>query len=481
MTPGQERIKLWRHEPVQFVIDNFKVKPDVWQAEFLTAFGNQDEPRMRIALQACAGPGKTAGLAWAGLNFMSCYGAIGQHPKGIALSITADNLKDNLWSEIAKWHGTSAYLKWGFDYTSERYFCKQHPDTWFLAARSFAKKANPEEQGRVLSGLHSEFVIILIDESGDIPPSVGRTAEQALSNCRFGRIAQAGNPTSHEGMLYEASKDQSHRWKIIRITGDPEDPRRSPRIPKQWAAEQIEQYGRENPWVMAYILGQFPPSSLNALISPDEVEDAMARPLKESAYNWAQKRTGTDVARFGDDATVIFSRQGLLLMPCVEMRNADGYQVASRLAAIKAEFGSEADYVDVEGVGASVADALNAMGISFVPVHFGGSPIDPRFFNKRSEILWTAANWAKNGASLPRDPLLKGEMCAHTYTMKKGKIWVAEKDDVKRLIKRSPDRFDALGTTFAAPDMPGQMRELRQPLGSVNVRTEYNPFERKRL
>lgn len=481
MTPGQERLKLWRHDPVTFVRDNFGVEPDFWQTELLTAFGNQDKPRLRIALQACAGPGKTAGLAWCGLNFMSCHGQKGKHPKGAAIAVTADNLKDNLWSEISKWYARSDYLKRVFDYTSERFFARQHPDTWFMSARSYSKKANPDEQGRALSGLHSEFVIVLIDESGDIPPPVLRTAEQALSTCEIGRIVQAGNPTSHEGMLYQASKEHSHLWHIIRITGDPEDPRRSNRIDADWAAEQIKTYGRMNPWVMSYILGQFPPSSLNALIGPDDVEEAMGRALQERAYNWAQKRTGTDVARFGDDATIIFRRQGLLLMPCYEMRNADGHQVASRLAMVKSEFGSEADFVDVEGVGASVADGLNSLGISFVPVHFGGTPNDPRFFNKRSEILWTGAEWAKNGGSLPKDALLKGEMCAHTYTLKKGKIWVVEKDQVKKLIRRSPDRFDAMGCTFAAPDMPGRAHELAQPRGGVNVMTSYNPFERKRL
>ncbi len=482
MNPAVERLRLWRYEPVQFVRDNFGVEPDWWQNELLTAFGNQELERLRILLQACAGPGKTAGLAWCGLNFMSCYGDYGQHPKGIALSITADNLKDNLWAEIAKWHGRSAFLKKAFDYTSERYFCRQHPDTWFLAARSFSKKANPEEQGRVLSGLHSEFVLILIDESGDIPPAVGRTAEQALATCRMGRIVQAGNPTSHEGMLYDASANHPEKWKIIRITGDPDDPKRSPRIPMDWAAEQIATYGRANPWVMAYILGTFPPSSINSLIGPDEVETAMGRNPREREYSWAQKRWGVDVGRFGDDATILFPRQGLRAWACKELRNADGPEVAALLLVEKQEFDSEADFVDVEGVGASVADAMKSMGMSFTPVHFSGTPNQPRFFNKRSEMLWEAAQWTKTAGALMPDSLLKGEMCAHTYTLKKGKIWVVEKDQVKKLIRRSPDRFDALACTFAVPDMPSGMRSRQLDdygVGGGGSLAGYNPVDRR--
>src|SRR5690606_33976175 len=131
---------------------------------------------------------------------------------------------------------------------------------------SFAKKADVEAQGRTLSGLHAKSIFYLLDESGDMPTALLRSAEQGLSNCEWGRIAQAGNPTSHDGVLYLAVSVQSHLWTVIRITGDPDDPKRSPRIDLEWAKEQIQLYGRDNPWVMAFILGQFPPGSLQSLL-----------------------------------------------------------------------------------------------------------------------------------------------------------------------------------------------------------------------
>jgi hypothetical protein len=84
---------------------------------------------------------------------------------------------------------------------------------------------------------------------------------------------------------------------------------------------------------MAYILGLFPTSAINTLLSPDEVESAMRRHLTEDQYNYAQKRLGVDVARFGDDSTVIFPRQGLAAFKPVEMRQANGPTVAARIAA----------------------------------------------------------------------------------------------------------------------------------------------------
>jgi len=116
------------------------------------------------------------------------------------------------------------------------------------------------------------------------------------------------NPTSFDGVLYVASVTQSHLWDIIKITGDPDDPERSPRISIEWAREQIKEYGRDNPWVMATILGMFPPASINQLLGIEEVEAAMARGLRPDVYEWEKKRLGIDVARFGDDRTVLFPR-----------------------------------------------------------------------------------------------------------------------------------------------------------------------------
>jgi hypothetical protein len=62
-------------------------------------------------MQACAGPGKSAVLAWCGWWFLSVQGSRGEHPKGIALSITGDNLKANLWA-IAPRPGACGGRRW---------------------------------------------------------------------------------------------------------------------------------------------------------------------------------------------------------------------------------------------------------------------------------------------------------------------------------------------------------------------------------
>src|SRR2546430_9784758 len=87
----------WRDDPPRFVREVFGVEPDGWQDEVLAAF-----PRnQRLAMKACKGPGKTAVLAWLAWNFL----VVNEDAKVAATSVSADNLADNLWTEMAKWQG----------------------------------------------------------------------------------------------------------------------------------------------------------------------------------------------------------------------------------------------------------------------------------------------------------------------------------------------------------------------------------------
>lgn len=473
------QIRQWREFPEVFVRQQFGVEPDLWQLDTLRAFADPATPR--ISLQACAGPGKTAAMAWCAWNFLSCYGDKGEHPKGVACAVTWDNLRDNLWPELAKWQARSPYLAHAFTWTHERISANDHPETWFLAARSWPKSASAEEQGKTLSGLHGQFVLALIDESGAIPLTVLRAAEQALSTRpTFGKILQAGNPLTLDGMLYAAAVPLRAQWHVIRITGDPDDPRRSPRIDLAWAREQIANYGRDNPWVKAYILGQFPPASLNALLGVEEVEAAMARHYTAEQYQWAQKRIGVDVARYGDDRTVLFPRQGLVASAPVVLRHARdsavAVDIANRVMAGKLKWGSELEFFDATGGWAAGAvDILRSNRYSPIDVQFAARATDPRFANKRAEIWFHMAEWVQRGGALPKIPALVTELTAPTYLFKGGKFLLEGKDQIKKRLGASPDLADALALTFGLPDAPGALfGNVRSPGG--HAATEFDPY-----
>ncbi len=474
-------IRRWRDDPCAFVLENFGVVPDLWQREALEAFASPDPAMRRLSLQAATGPGKSAVLAWCGLHFLCTRGDHGEHPKGAAVSITRDNLKDNLWAECGKWLDRSAFLRRSFTWTSSRIFANDYPETWFLSARSWPKSASPDEQGNTLSGLHSQFVLALIDESGAIPLTVLRAAEQALSNCEFGKIVQAGNPISLEGMLYAAASSLRHQWHVIRVTGDPEDPKRSSRIDLAWAKQQIATYGRDNPWVLSYILGQFPPQSLNALLGVGDVEAAMNRTLRPDAYEWAQKRLGVDVARYGDDRTVIFPRQGLAAFRPVVLRHARdsavSVDIANQVLGAKAEWRSEIEFFDATGGWAAGAvDVLRANGQSPIDVQFAARAIDPRYKNRRAEIWFGMSEWIKRGAALPNMPELVGELTTPTYTFVNGKFLLEDKDQVKQRLGRSPDLADALALTFGLPDMPAALPHGSHDRRFSKAQFDFDPY-----
>lgn len=483
MSKAASLIAEWRKDPAKFVRDSFKIEPDAWQLEFLEALGSPEKNKSRISLQACAGPGKSAALAWAALWFLTCQASKGEHPKGAVVAITRDNARDNIWPEISKWQNRSEFLKGAFEWTKERLAAKDFPETWFMSLRSWSKTADEEEQGRTLSGLHSKYVLYLIDESGDIPVAVLKSAEQGLSNCEWGKIVQAGNPTSLEGMLYAAATTLREKWHVISITGDPDDPKRSPRIDIEWAREQIGKYGRSDPWVMSYILGKFPPSSINALLSLDEVDIAMKRNLRPDQFQFAQKRLGIDCARFGMDANVIFPRQGLFAGRPVELRGDRTEVIAARAMQAKMRWGSEIEFVDgTGGYGAGVIDAMLQGGGNPLEINFSGKAIDPRYFNKRSEIYFLMAEWVKRGGHLPNIPQLRKELPSITYAFHNGKFRVEEKEQIKKRLGFSPDYSDALCLTFSLPEMPAASAyELQQIQSSQGkLKSDWDPLDPNR-
>jgi hypothetical protein len=406
---------------------------------------------------------------------LACFASKGEHPKGAALSITRDNLGDNLWAELSKWQQRSEFLKSAFTWTKTIIYANDHPETWFLSARSFSKDADAESVGRALSGLHSQFPFVLLDETGDMPTSVGRAAAQIFTGSpKDAAIIQAGNPTSTSGLLYESCTKAADSWSIITITADPKDPKRTPRVSTEHAQEMIDTYGRDNPWVMATILGLFPPTGFNSLFGPDEVDAAMKRTYTAEQFSTAPVVLGGDVARQGDDSSVIVKRQGLVAFPFRSMRIPDTMLVAQQFIMEKDKHEADAVFVDeTGGYGAGVIDAMRQLGHDVIGVQFGGKPNDYRYFNKRSEMYFEMSKWVKSGGALPDDRELKEELCATQFVYQGDKFRIIEKELIKDAIGRSPDKADSLALTFAMP-----VAKNRRPFGArTGSLDSYDPYK----
>jgi phage terminase large subunit len=434
----------WEASPVTFVREVFGVEPDAWQTEVLEVFPKSP----RIAMKACKGPGKTAVEAWLAWNFL----ATRWEAKIAATSITADNLADNLWAEMSKWQQRSAYLRDHFVWSKARIFAKDHPETWWMSARTWNRSADRTQQGNTLAGLHADHILFILDESGGIPDAVMASAEAALSSCVEGHIVQAGNPTHLEGPLYRACTSERRLWHVVEITADPDDPKRSTRVKKDWARDQIEKYGRDNPWVLVNVFGKFPPGSLNTLIGPDECAEAIKRHYRPEDYANAARVLGVDVARFGDDASVIFPRQGLVALAPLKFRNLDGVQGAGAVARKMGDWKADAVFIDdTGGWGASWIDNLRTLGHAPIGIGFASRPTDPRYENKRSEMYFEAIEWIRHGGALPDCPELVAALSQTTYSFRGDRLLLEPKEQLKQRLGYSPDEGDAFALTFAQP------------------------------
>lgn len=470
MTPAQQRIKRWREDPVSFVRECLGVTPDAWQAEKLRAFPKHN----RLGIKSGKGPGKTALLAWCAWNFL----ATRSHPKVAATSITGDNLSDNLWPEMAKWQAKSIYLSNNFQWTKTRIVAKANPETWFMSARTWPRGADQNQQADTLAGLHADNLLFILDEVGGIPDAVMAAAEAGLATGGDTKILMAGNPTHLSGPLYRATTTERHLWHMTEITSDPKDPNRTPRVSVQWAQEQIDKYGADSPWVLVNVFGKFPPSSLNSLLGPDEVADAMKRHLKSTDYQYSQKRIGVDVARFGDDRTILAPRQGLVAFRMTEMRDARSNEIAARVMHAKAKWKSELELIDATGgYGAGVIDFMIQSGGAPLAIQFAGKADDSRYLNKRAEMWFRMAEWVKRGGVLPSDPELQKELTAPTYFFgPNGKFQLESKDQIKSRLGFSPDKADALALTFALAEQASNLNIGGFPTNSGKLHAEYDPF-----
>ena len=462
-------MRVWAEQPWRMVREAFDIEPDAWQDDALHRIAKPET--RRLAMKACKGPGKTALLAWVVWWFL----ATRWQAKVGCTSITEGNIDSNLWPELSKWQARSQFLTAAFSWTSTR-INRQGDPNWFATKRTWPKSGNAEQQADALAGLHADHVMFVLDESGGIPQAVMVTAEAVLANEGVeGKVVQAGNPTHTTGPLYRACTIDRHLWEVVTITGDPDNPMRSPRISKQWANEQIASYGRDNPWVIVNVLGEFPPASINALLGAEDVERAMRRHLRPDSYQWAEKRLGVDVARFGDDRTVLFPRQGLRSWNPVTMRGARTTDITARIIRASTNWSPDIILIDDTGHwGHGVIDQLHAAKYNPMGVNYSGKAADPRYANKRVEMWLKGTQAIKDGAQLPYIPEMVGELTEPTYTFHGGTFVLEPKDEIKKRLGKSPDLADAYMTTYALPERPGH--EIMDVLDTAHAETEFDPY-----
>ena len=446
-------VESYRRDILKFVRTEFQVEPEPYQREALLAFADPAYSVRKVIMCSSAGVGKSAVLAWGTLWFMLTQGSELSHPKGIMCSMTTANLYDGLHRECAKWIGASGLLKELFEINQKRIAAKGYATTWNTTVRAYNPNADKDEAGRVLSGLHGEYLLYVVDEAGAIIPEIGQSIDQGLGEkqAKFVRLIAAGNPMSKQSLLYKESQDKKN-W-VFHISSDPDDPMRSQRMSKEWAQEQIDEYGRESTWVKIFVLGQFPDVAMETLLDEKQVDEAMASEIGPDMSR--ELKVGVDVARFGADANVWFPRRGLYAYMYSVLGEGRTQELYEKTINVINKLGEGIPVVDgTGGYGAGLVDMLSEGGFSPAEINFGSKADDEeRFYNKRSEMYWRGAEWVKRGGRLPTCPELKKELTSMLYSFdEKGRYRLESKEQIRKRLGMSPDRADAWALTFAITD-----------------------------
>lgn len=457
--------------------------PDEWACQLLDDIGRDVRERgfdgvtavapIQYAVASGHGIGKSAMAAWLTLWIMSTR----PHSKGVVTANTGEQLSSKTWAGVATWLGKAINRHW-FDITTGkgamRLTHKQFPDSWRVDAQT-----SREENSESFAGLHaaSSTPWYLFDEASAIPAKIWEVAEGGKTDGESMHFA-FGNPTRNTGAFAECFGKQRHRWNTRQI-----DSRNVAITNKRLLDEWVRDYGEDSDFVKVRVRGVFPNASSLQFIARDLVDQAMARPASEVRVIGRTCAVGVDVARFGGDESVIFTRIGRdgTTVPAKAFRELDTMQLASRVAEHVLHLRTLGLYavvfVDGGGVGGGVVDRLRQMDHDVIEVQFGGKADDPRkYFNKRAEMWGRAKDWLTIG-SLPKGETMATDLTGVEYQFTPSdQIQLESKEHMKARGLASPDHGDALALTFAYP-VPEHVAPERDGARNPAGKREYDPYE----
>lgn len=420
--------------------------PREWQAKVLSCIRDhlQSPNRympLRVAVSSGHGIGKSAFMGMVNNWAMSVV----PDAKILVTAGTGSQLATKTVPEISKWFKTSLNASW-FDVraTSIRSKVPEHELSWRTDFETWS-----ERNTQAFAGLHNEprLILVIYDEASAIADPVWEVTEGALTDENTIIIWLAfGNPTENTGRFRECFGSLKHRWQTFQI-----DSRTVEGTNKAQIAQWIEDYGEDSDFVRVRVRGEFPRAGSRQFIPSDIVE--AARKYHAESYAHLPKILSVDVARFGDDQTVIGSRQGRKATIYQKIRGLNTIQVGQRVIQAIKEESPDATVIDADGVGAGTFDYVRACGYGerLFEFHGGGSPDDPAaYYNRRAEVWGHMRQWLQSGAEIPDDPELATDLTSVEYGFSsKQQIQLERKEDMKKRGLASPDCGDMLAMTFS--------------------------------
>ena len=477
--------------------------PDQWACEFLDDLGARIKANnfdginavslLRFSTSSGHGIGKSALTAWLIKFIMDTR----PFSKGTVTANTAEQLKSKTWAELGKWHARSI-SRHLFKYSASRGNMNFHrigfEQEWFCNAQTCK-----EENSEAFAGQHAPNAtsFYIFDEAGGIPGKIFTVREGGTTDGEP-MIFDFGNPTRNSGAFFDNCVGGKKDRCIVRTI----DSRSVAITNKERIKEWIDDFGEESDFVKTRVRGVFPSVGVSQFIPTDLVAAAMKRHGHLVAGTWTNTSSvqtaatdcliiGVDVARFGNDESVIFIRHGndCRSYPAKRFRGLDNVQLAEQVKMTINEFIGlglkvAATFIDVGGLGSGVVDVLRHSGYSPTAVNFGNKAVaKPLVYRYRGDEMWGNLREALPQLLLPNKSTLATDLQRQLttrefgFTINGNKIHLEPKKDLKaRLgVDASPDIADALALTYAADvatmDTTGGLQ-----FGGGKVQHDFDPF-----
>ena len=459
-------------DPVAWIHDFIKFKPDegltFYQEEILSELPR----RKRVAVRGPHGLGKTAMEALATLWFAETREANGDDWKTPTLASVWRQLEKYLWPEIHKWERRMDWDKLA------RQPWRDGRDLLDLNLKltygsAFALASDTPDS---LEGAHADHLLYVFDESKAIPAGVFDAAEGAFSGSGSDTVVEAlalvvstpGEPSGRFADIHQ-HRPGTEDWWTRHVTL--EEAIAAGRISREWADQRKRQWGETSSIYMNRVLGEFAKQSEDSVIPLSWVEAAVER-WKEYMAKVDDgteslpplNKIGLDVARSGEDLTVLAARHDRILVEVNRWALASTMKTARTAMNYLHKRNHRYACVDVIGIGAGVVDYMREQGFTIDAFNGSeGSKLtdisgEVEFANRRAASWWTLRELLDpiNGAQimLPDDDMLIGDLVAPKWTITRGgRIQIEDKKEVKKRIGRSPDTGDAVVLAFC-PEEP---------------------------
>lgn len=399
------------------------------------------------------GIGKSAMVAMLTLWFISTR--LGSTT--IVTANTEQQLRSRTMAELGKWVSLAINSHWW-----EMQAMSLRPAEWFGEAVRRDLKIDlgywyasaqlwSEENPDAFAGIHNHHgVMLIMDEASGIPKPIWTVSEGFFTEPTPDRYWFVfSNPRRNSGAFFECFHRDRNFWRCRNI-----DSRTVEGTDRGTFDKIIAQYGEDSDEARVEVKGQFPNKGANQFIGVDVAYAASTREIIPDPG--APLVFGVDVARFGEDKSVIAVRKGrdARSYPWEKYKGLDTVQLAGRVADLAAKLNPNAIFVDGNGVGGGVVDTLKAWGFRVVEVQMGGSPSDKDMYsNKRVEIWGRLREWLLTGAIPTGDQELMTDLISpeFDYHSTNGKLQLESKDKMKERGLSSPDAAEALALTFAQP------------------------------